>query len=179
VIWLGYVLAAAGRLFMAERHDRQCGAGRALAGPGEAGDRGAGERYLHDVVAAAHRGRAVPLAHPHLHAGDHHALGAEPSDVLFQPAPGVVPRLVHQFGPAGHLRIAGPPASLAGGRPVIVPRPDRDAERETGRYPPRPDQLGEILPADIAGKDSPLPVPGARRANRGADGREIQPAERK
>lgn len=55
----------------------------------------------------------------------------------------------------------------------------RMIELEMGLTPPRPDQLGEILPADIAGKDSPLPGRGARRANRGADGREIQPAQGK
>src|SRR4249919_299991 len=98
----------------AERHDRQGRAGRTLAGPGEPGDGGAGERDLRDVIAAAHRGRAVPLAYPHLHAGDHHALAAKPSDVLFQPTPGVVPRLADQLGPAGHLDVAGPPARLAG-----------------------------------------------------------------
>ena len=43
---------------------------------------------------------------PHLHAGDHHALGAEPFDVLFQPVPGVAPRLADQFGPTGHLDVA-------------------------------------------------------------------------
>src|SRR6185437_15694172 len=75
----------------AERHNGQGRVGRTPGGPGEPGDGGAGERDLRDVVAAAHRGRAVPLAHPHLHPGDHHALAAEPSDVLFQSAPGVVP----------------------------------------------------------------------------------------
>src|ERR1700729_2968509 len=85
-----------------ERHNGQGRAGRTLAGPGKPGDGGAGERDLCDVVAAAHRGRAVPLAYPHLRAPYHHALAAEPSDVLFQPAPGVVPRLVHQLGPSRH-----------------------------------------------------------------------------
>src|ERR1700722_3667160 len=96
-----------------ERHNGQGRARRTLAIPGKPGDGGAGERDLCDVVAAGHRGGACPLSCLHLHAGDHHALAAEPSDVLFQPAPGVVPRLVHQLGPAGHLDIAGPPARLA------------------------------------------------------------------
>jgi hypothetical protein len=77
-----------------------------VAGGREPGNCGAGDRDLHGAVAAAYRRRAVSLAHPHLHAGDHHAVGAEPPDVVFQPAPGVVPRLVHQLGPAGHLGVA-------------------------------------------------------------------------
>ena len=98
---------------------------------------------------------------------------------MFQPVPGVVPRLTDQLGPAGHLDVAGPPASLAGEPAVIVPRPDRDAEHKPGRYPPRRDQLREIVPGDIASKKRSLPVRSAQRANRGADGREIQPAEGK
>ena len=77
-----------------------------LPGAGEPGDGGADEGCLHDVVAAADSFRAVPLAHPHLHGGDHHALGAEPPDVTFQLAPGVVPRLADQLGPAGDLGVA-------------------------------------------------------------------------
>jgi hypothetical protein len=156
-----------------------------LGGAGEAGNGGADQRDLDDVVAAAHRGRAVPLAHLHLHVGDHHALGAEPSDVILQAASGVVPRPVNQLGPAGHLGIARPPASLAGSRPVIVPRPDRDAERQPDRYPARHDQRGEILPGQIRGKRRPRPGrgasyayrPGASRAYRGTDGAELQPAQ--
>jgi hypothetical protein len=60
------------------------------------------------VVAAADRFRAVPLAYPHLHRGDHRAVGAKPLDATFQLAPGVMPRLADQFGPA--------PRPVAGGR---------------------------------------------------------------
>jgi hypothetical protein len=62
-------------------------------GTGEPGDGDADEGCLHDVVAAADGFRAVPLAHLHLHRGDHDAVGAEPLDVFFQLVPGVVPRL--------------------------------------------------------------------------------------
>ena len=47
------------------------------------------------------------------------------------------------------------------------------------RYPARDDQLGEILPGQVRGKGHRRPVRGARRADRGADGRELQPAEGK
>ena len=57
-----------------------------LPGMGDPGDGGADEGCLHDVIAAAHSYRAVPLAHPHLHRGDHHAVGAESLDVAFQSA---------------------------------------------------------------------------------------------
>lgn len=60
---------------------------------GEPGDGGADQGGLHDVVAAAHRGQAVPLAHLKLHGGDHHALGGEPPDVVSQLSPGLVPRI--------------------------------------------------------------------------------------
>jgi hypothetical protein len=73
---------------------------------------------------------AVPRADPQRQAGDHHALSAEPPDVIFQPAPGVGPRLAHQLGPAGHLHVDRHLAGRAGGRPVIVPRPGREAGRE-------------------------------------------------
>jgi hypothetical protein len=72
----------------------------------EPGDGGADECDLHQVVVPAHDRRAVTLADLHLHVGDHDALGAESRDVLFQPVPGVVPRLVHQLAPGGHLGVA-------------------------------------------------------------------------
>jgi len=49
---------------------------------GEPGDRGPDAGGLHDVVAAALLDRAFPFADPHVHGGDHHALGAEPLDVF-------------------------------------------------------------------------------------------------
>ncbi len=84
------------------RATRWPGPGRhGAARPGARGDGGARGGCLHDVVAAADSFRAVPLAHPQrLHGGDHHALGAEPPDVIFQLAPGVVPRLADQLGPS-------------------------------------------------------------------------------
>ena len=123
--------------------------------------------------------RAVPLAYSHLHGGDDHSLAAEPPDLAIQLVPGVVPRLPDQLGPAGDLGVTRPPASLAGSRAVIVPRPDRDAQDKPCRYPARDDQLGEILPGQVRGKGHRRPVRGARRADRGADGRELQPAEGK
>jgi len=60
------------------------------AGQGEPGDSRADHGGFHEVVAAAHRGRTVPLAYPQLYGGDHHALGAEPPDVVFQLAPDLV-----------------------------------------------------------------------------------------
>src|SRR5208283_3377075 len=160
-----------------ERHDGQGPTVMTLPGTGKPGHGGADEGCLHDVVAAAGRYRAVPLAHPHLHRGDHHALGAEPFDVTFQLAPGVLPRLADQFGPAGDLGVARAPARLAGGLAVIVPRPDRDAEHEPRRHPARHNQLGEILPRHLTGEGRRWPVRGTRRADRGADGRELRPAE--
>jgi hypothetical protein len=150
--------------------------GPTAGGAGEAGDGGADERHLHDVVAAAHRGGAVPLANPHFHVGGHHAFGAEPSDVLSHLPPGVPPRLVHQLGPAGHLGVARPRAPLPGGRPVVMPRPDRDAEHQAGRHPAGRDQPGEVLPGQ-SGSKGKLQPRGARRAHRGADGRELKAAE--
>src|SRR5580693_5278378 len=97
-----------------------------LPGTGEPGDGGTDEGGLHDVVAAADGFGAVPLAHPHLRRDDHHALGAKPLDVTFQLAPGVVPRLANQLGPAGDLGVSRAPARLAAGQAVIVPRPDRE-----------------------------------------------------
>src|SRR5208283_2754549 len=132
-----------------ERHDRQGQTSRPVAGAGEPDDGGADEGYLRYVVTAADIYRAIPLAHPHLHGGDHHPLGAEPPDVPFQLEPGV------------------------------VPGPDRDTQDKPGGYPALRDQLGEILTGHIGGKRCPLPVRGARRADRGADGRELQPAEGK
>ena len=71
----------------AEWHDRQGWAGTTMSGAGKPGDGGADDRCLDDVVMAAHSRRAVLLTHPHLHAGDHHALGAELPDVIFQRSP--------------------------------------------------------------------------------------------
>jgi hypothetical protein len=159
-----------------ERHDGQGGPGVTLPARGEPGDGGAGNRRLHDVVPAAHLDRAVPFAHSHLHGRDHHALGAEPRDVAFQLATGVVPRLADELGPAGHLGVARPEPGLAGGIPVVVARPDRDAEHEPGGDPALRDQFGEILPGQIAGEGHRWPVR-ARRADRGADGLEPRPAE--
>src|SRR5579875_4189667 len=153
------------------------GPGETGMGEGEAGDSGACERCLGDVVAAARGYRTVPRAYPHPHVGEHHAIGAEPLDLAFQPTPGVVPGPVDQFRPAGDLGVAHPPSSLAGGRPVIVPGTDRDAERESHRDPARRDQLGEILPGYIAGEGCSLPGRDTRRAHRGAYRRELQPAE--
>ena len=107
-----------------ERHDGQGRPGARPPGGGEPGDGGADEGYLDDVVVAAQLHRAAPLANPHLHGGYHHALGAEPPDVTFELDPGVAARLADQLGPARDLGVARSPASLAGGRPVIVPRPD-------------------------------------------------------
>src|SRR6204780_182872 len=149
------------------------------SGTGEPGDRGADQGGLHDVVAAAHSDRAVPLADLQRHAGDHHTLGAEALDVAFQLEPGVPPRLHDQFGPAGDLCVDRPPAGLADRGPVVVPGADRDAQREPRRDPARHDQLGEILPGQIRGERLAPPVRGTRRAYRGADGGEFQPAQRK
>ena len=151
----------------AERHNCQGRSGRTMAIPGEPDDGGAGERDLRGVVAAAHRGRTVPLEHSHLHAGDHHALAAEPSDVLFQPAPGVVPRLVDQLGPAGHLDIAGPPARLAGEAAA-----DRAATRSRCRPQVRPAltplyaNFAKSCPemSQVKGACCPGAAPGARTA---------------
>src|ERR1700733_4338938 len=161
----------------AERHDAQGRLCVTQSGTGEAGDGGSDQGCLCDVVAAAHGDRAVPLAYPQLHGGDHHALGAEPLDVAFQLTPGVVPYLIDQLGPAGDLSVARPPASLAGRRPVIVPGPDRDAEREPRGNPACCDQFGEILSGQVRGERLLPPAGGAWRAHRGADGGELQPAE--
>src|SRR5580692_1612588 len=59
---------------------------------GEAGDRGADGRGLHDVIPAALHRRALPFPHLHLHGGDHQNLG-----------------------------VTCAPAGLADGQPVIVP----------------------------------------------------------
>src|SRR5205809_7527097 len=114
-----------------------------VACAGEPDDSGADEGCLDDVVTAAATCRAVPLPHLHLHGCDHHPLGAESLDIAFRLAPGVMPGLGDQFGPAGDLDVARPPASLAGGRPVIVPRPDGDTQDKPGGYPALHDQLGE------------------------------------
>jgi hypothetical protein len=147
-------------------------------GTGEPGDGGADQGGLHDVVVAAHRDRAVPLADPQLHGGDHYALRAEPPDLAFQLAPGFVPRLADELGPARDFGVARPPADLTGRGPVIVPGPDRDAQREACRHPARHDQLGEILPAQITGERLPPPECGPWRTHRGAEGGELHAAER-
>ena len=156
----------------AERRNCQ-GRPATLAGPGEPGDGGAGERDLRDVIAAAHRGRAVPLAHPHLHAGDHDA--SPPSRLTScssrawrcaatgSPAPST--------RPPRRCRTTSAPGRRARGHRAAT----RSRCRAQGRHPPRRNQLGEILPGDFAGEKRPLPVRGTRRANRGAGGREIRP----
>src|ERR1022692_2653954 len=113
-----------------ERHDRQRGTGVALLGVREPGDRGPDVGGLDDVVAAAFLHRALPLAHPHLHGGDHHAFGPEPLDVFLQLLPRVVPGVVDELGVADHLGVTSAPAGLAYGQPVIVPGAYRDAEGE-------------------------------------------------
>jgi hypothetical protein len=104
------------------------------------------------MVAPAHVGRAVPGAHLHAHGGDHDAVGAEPAHVVVQRAPGLVPAVADEFGPAGHLGVARRPAGLPGRREVIVPGPDGQAERQPGRHPARRHQFGEILAGQVGGK---------------------------
>src|SRR5213078_2552774 len=53
-------------------------------------------------------------------------------------------------------------------------RDPMEIQDKPGGYPALHDQLGEILPGHIGGKGCPLPVRGARRADRGADSRELQ-----
>ena len=84
----------------------------------EPDDRGTDVDRLDDVVAAALLGGALPLAHPHLHARDDDALGADALDVGVQLLPRVVAGVVDQLGPAGDLGVARGPAGLPDGLPV-------------------------------------------------------------
>jgi hypothetical protein len=135
------------------------------------------------VIAAAHLRRAVPHTHPQLHARDHRALGPKPPDVGFQPVPGVASCLIDDVGPADDLAITRPPAGLACGLPVVVTRPDRDAEHEPDRHPACHDQLGEILPGQVRAEGRELAArPTALRAacpDRRPQRHELLPAEQK
>ena len=145
------------------------------AGQGEPGDSRADHGGFHEVVAAARRGRIVPLTYP-------------------QPdSPAGLPAAVWRRSPRprrrscltsssswrlascrdsltssvqpGHLGVARRPASLSGRRPVVVPRPDRDAEGGPGGCPARHDQLGESCPdrSQVNGSCT-YAAPGARTA---------------
>src|SRR6201994_1645162 len=59
-----------------------------------------------------------------------------------------------------------------------MPRPDRDTEHESHGYPAGHHQLGEILPGYLGGERRRPPRPGPWRADGGADGRELRPAQR-
>jgi hypothetical protein len=154
-----------------------------LVGSGEPSDGGAEDAGLDDVIAAADLRRAVPDAHPQLHARDHRALGPKPLDVGFQPVPGVASCLIDDVGPTDDLAITRPAAGLACGLPVVVTRPDRDAEHEPDRYPASHDQLGEILPGQVRREGREL---GTRRTDvraacpdRRPQRHELLPAEQK
>src|SRR5580693_6809416 len=121
-------------------------------GPGDRGDRGADEGRLHDVVAPAHVRGAILGAYPHPHRGDHDAVGAEPANVVVQRAPGLVAAAADKFGPAAHFHVARPPAGLPGGREIVVPGPDGDAERQPGWHPARRHELGEVLAGQSGSK---------------------------
>ncbi len=123
-----------------------------LPGSSEPGDGRAEDARLDDMVASAGLRRAVPHAHPQLHARDHRAVGPEPLDVWSSLCPGVAARLIDDIGPPRDLAVTRPPAGLPSGLPVVMTRPDRDAEHEPDRYPARHDQLGEILPGQVRGE---------------------------
>jgi hypothetical protein len=153
---------------------------RRWPGLAEPGDSRAEDARLDDMVAPASLRRAVPHRHAQLHARDDRALGPEPPDVSVQPAPGLAARLIDDIGPPGDLAITRPPAGLPRGLPVVMARPDRDAEHDPDRHPARHDQLGEILPRQVRSEWRGLR---ARRTipypDRGAERRELLPAEQK
>src|SRR6266496_2243991 len=120
-------------------------------------DRGADDRDFRDVVPDAFPGGALPLAHPHVNAGDHDPVRAHPAHIALKLDPGVMPGQVDQFGVAAHLGVPGAPERRAAGPPVIVPGPDRDPQRQADRHPSGVDELGKILAGQI----------GAERMRRG------------
>jgi hypothetical protein len=149
-----------------------------LVGAGELGDGGAEDACLDDVIAPSDLGRAVPHAHPQLHARDHRAFGPDSVDVGFQLTPGVAPGSIDDVGPAGDLAVTRPSAGLPGGLPVVVARADRDAKHKPGRHPPRHDQLGEILPGQVRGKGQHRELRPAR-PDRSPERSELLPSEEK
>src|SRR5579871_589370 len=135
-----------------EGHDCQAGPLRG-AGPGvEAGDGGADEGGLDDVVTPAFGGRAVTFPYPGGHRGHDHPVRAQPGHVLLQLLTCVVAGVGHHLGVTLDLGVPRPPAGLGDGEPVVVAGPDRDAENQPGRHPAVHEQLGEILAGQVGGE---------------------------
>src|SRR4029077_14575543 len=130
-------------------------------------DRSADDRDFRDVVPGAFPGRALPLTHPHVNAGDHDPVRAHPAHIALELDPGVMPGQVDQLGVAAHLGVPRAPEGRAAGPPVVVPSPDRDPQRQADRHPSGMDQLGEILAGQIGAermRRGPRPYPPHRRA---------------
>src|SRR3984957_16892235 len=156
-----------------ERQDRQ--RWWRLGHRGEPDHGGAHDRRLHDVIFAVLLDRALALVDPHVHLADHDAFPAQAAHVFLQLLAGVVPGIVHQLGVAPNPGVARAPPGLAHGQPVVVPGPDGDAQRQPGRHPARGDHLREVLPGQV-GAERLRERRRSRRAHRGADRLELQPA---